>query len=282
MIKIFSNREIAVGIWLILFIVWGGSYQSVRIGFLEVLKAFFIKPIVIIFSLMLIYVSIVIWLLSMVGLWDFGQMKNTVLWGISVAAVTMFRINSISEDDHYFKKSILDNLKIIVALEFVINVYSLSLWIELIIVPFFAFLGGMLAIAELNEKHRKVEKLLNGILVGIGFMLLSYAAYKIYNDITSFATFRNLKDFALPPIMSISYLPFVYFIALFMTYEVLFVRLSFFAKDPVILRHVKFMTVRIFNINLSSLKLWAKHISKLDFSNKDKINSAIYDFKNSN
>ena len=275
---IFSNREIAAGLWLLVFIGWSLCNESVRKSFIELLKTFCAKPIIIIFVLMSIYIFMIVILLNEIGLWSIKQLKNTIMWSVSVASVMLFRINSISEDENYFKNALLDNLKIVVVLEFIVNVNSLNLLLELILVPITAILGGMLAIAESNDKFLPGKKLITAILSTIGIGLLSYSIYEISQNFYNFATKQNILDFILPIIMSSAYLPFVYFMALFMTYEVLFIRLSFFVKDANMLKYAKRATLRNFNINLSKLKRWAKHICHVDFTSTATIDRAIVEF----
>lgn len=227
---------------------------------------------------MLLYISAMVLLLAEIEIWSSGQFKLTIIWVVSVAAVMLFRVNSILEDEHFFKNAIRDNIKIIIVLEFVINVYSLSIWIELILVPLLAALAGMLVIAESDDKYEQAEKAINWLLVTIGLGLLAYAIYRLTADFGSFATSVNFQDFALPPIMSTAYLPFIYLIALFMTYEVLFIRLGFFVKEPHLLRHTKIRTLTNMNINLSKLKKWSEHITSCDLSSEDSINKAVINF----
>ena len=279
LLEIFSNREIAIGIWLLVFIGWGLCNESVRKSFVDLLKAFCVKPIIIVFTLMAVYVFMLVTALNAIGLWDFNQLKNTIMWSASVAAVMLFRINSISEDEHYFKNAVLDNLKIVAILEFIININSLNLLLELILIPLIATLSGMLTIAESDEKYTAVKKIITTALSIIGIGLLLYSLFTIFQDFDNFVTRQNLLDFILPPLMSLAYLPFVYFIALFMTYEVLFIRLRFFVKDKEKLKYVRRVTFRNFNINLSKLRRWARYISHVDFSSTETIDKAILKFR---
>ena len=228
---------------------------------------------------MLFYISLMIWLLNYTGLWDTSQIKNTIVWCVTVATVMLFRANVMSENKHFFKAAILDNLKIIVILEFIINVHTLNIWLELILVPLSTFLILLVTVAELDKKHELVASLINGILIALGTILIIYALYTILTDMPSFTTYANFQSFVLPPIMSIIYIPFMYFIALIMTYQVLFVRLGFFADNPALHKHAKLLTLQHFNINLYNLKLWSNFISYQHFKNKESVNEAIHEFK---
>jgi len=75
------------------------------------------------------------------------------------------------------------------------------------------------------------------------------------------------------------FLPFIYFVALYASYEILFVRLGFFVKDKSLLIHVKKKTLLAFGPNLWALKKWAKHINKLEFMDEKGVDEAIQIFK---
>lgn len=221
------------------------------------------------------------WLLNATGLWDYSQIKNTIIWCVTVATIMTYRSSTISNNKHFFKNAALDNLKAIIVLEFIINVHSFNIWIELILVPLSTFLAMLLAYSELDEKYNKLTTIINKTLMYLGTALIFHAAYKIYIDIPSFVTYSNFQGFMLPPILSITFLPFMYFIALFMCYETLFVRFGFYSKDPAILRHAKQITLQSFNINLYNLKQWSDFVTPLNFNKKENIKDAIQKFKSS-
>lgn len=90
--EIFNNREIALAIWLFVGMIIASSRKSIRKAFHGVWKAFFRRPILISLGLMVSYIALVVFGLHETGLWNLGLLKNTVLWSISVAAVSLFRI----------------------------------------------------------------------------------------------------------------------------------------------------------------------------------------------
>ncbi|MBN1972707.1 MAG: hypothetical protein JW787_03655 [Sedimentisphaerales bacterium] len=178
---------------------------------------------------MLLYIAIIIYPFYVFGLWGVHWIKNTILWIICVAFVMLMQFSKAT-DKNYFKNSVRDNLKILIILEFIINIYVFSLWIELILVPSSALIGGMIAIAETDEQYKSVKKLLNFVLSFMGIVLVAYVFYKASTDFGNLATKKNLIDFSLPIVLTIMFLPFVYLTALYSNYETLFVRMPFFIK----------------------------------------------------
>lgn len=128
--------------------------------------------------------------------------------------------------------------------------YVFDLWVELLLVPGFVILGGMIAIAETDEKYAIVKKLLNYTMAFIGLSFVGYASHRMVTDFEHFATLENLSNFYLPILLTVMFLPFVYFAALYAGYESLFVKLQFFIKDGTVLKYAKKKTIFTFGLNL--------------------------------
>lgn len=90
---ILDNREIASIFWLLvvlIVILFSPKMVSVRASFRGVMSAFFVRQIMTILTLMIIYMSLIIYALSKLNLWNIGQIKNTIFWGISVGFMSLF------------------------------------------------------------------------------------------------------------------------------------------------------------------------------------------------
>jgi hypothetical protein len=79
--------------------------------------------------------------------------------------------------------------------------------------------------------------------------------------------------------MSLAFLPFLYIMALFVTYENLFVRLRFFIKDDKLVRFTKVRTLFAFNVRLTLLNKWARKINQHHLETREDILGAIRDFR---
>lgn len=274
-----SNREIAIFIWIGLFLIWGLTQRKIRDSFSSVLKAFFAWKLTLSYLVMFLYIAIILILLHSLGIWKFSHIVNTILWIVGVAFVMLFE-HSKANNESFFKHAIKDNLKFLVALEFFINLYVFSLWVELLLVPVFSVLGVMLAIAESNKQYEVVQNGINYIMAIIGTFFIGYAVYMAVSDFNSFLTLENFKNFGIPILLTIMFSPFIYFLALYVNYETLFIRLQFFVNDKSLLRHVKKKTIFAFRLNLWVLNKWAKHINTLRFEDKNSVDEAIRKFKN--
>src|SRR5688500_1139095 len=113
----FNNREIALLIWLAVLIVWVLSHPAARKPLRGLFAAFFRRQILIPIALMAAYIVLLVVGLESIGLWDIEQLKNTIIWSLSVAAASLFRIGHIADDPNYYREAIKDNLRLIVLLE---------------------------------------------------------------------------------------------------------------------------------------------------------------------
>lgn len=273
-----NNRELALILWILALSIWCLSQKKVRSAFISVIKAFFGRKLFAGYLLMLLYISLILGPLYLIGFWSVAYIKTTLIWIICVAYVMLLRFSKANKEN-FFKNSVKDNFKILVVLEFFVNLYVFGLWIEMLLVPFSALMGGMIAIAESDIKYNDVKKLLNIFLGLMGIVLISFAIYKIFTDFGNFVTEKNFVNFTLPIILTIMFLPFVYLVALFSSYETLFIRMPFFIKDQVVLDYSKKKIIFSFGLNLKEVNAWGKHFNTLLINNKNDIEEAIIAFK---
>lgn len=273
-----SNRETAIAIWILVFLLWGLTQHKIKKSFFLVVKSFFACKLSISYLAMFSYIAIMLLVLHAVGIWRMSHVTNTILWIVCVAFVMLFE-TSKANDESFFKNIIKDNLKILVVLEFLINLYVFSLWVELLLVPVFAILGGLIAVAGLNKQYEGIQKGLNYVMAIIGTSFIGYALYMAVSDFNNLFTADNFQNFILPILLTIMFLPFIYIWALYVNYETLSIRLQFFVKDVSLLPYVKKKTILAFGWNLWGLNKWSQHINTLRFNDERSVDEAIHEFK---
>jgi len=269
---ILNNREIAIALWLILaatYIYSAKRMREIRSAFKELAFVFQSRPVVIAFSIAALYTVAMVYLLSGWELWNIDQLKNTVFWFFSVGLLSIYNLEKIKTDSHFFKNSVIGNLRLLAILQFVIGVYSLPLLAELVLVPFMVVVGLMTPIAESNIKYLQVKKILNGIIISFGLFTVAYTAYMLATDFKEFGQEKTLYDFIVPALLTVMYLPFVFAMMTYSTYETVFVRLQFSVQDRRLRRLAKLYAVVLFNVRLDAIRRWADHIARTEvFSHK--------------
>lgn len=231
--EVFNNREIALLFWIAL-IVLAVVLSKLRKSLVPIFKILTGKMFLIIFSLIGAYLYGIILLLKNLEVWQTSNLKDVLFWFFSVGLILVFKINE-AKSNAYFKGIFLAAIKWTIVLEFIVNLYSFSLFTEIFILPVLVFLAMTQAVAEMDEKHKMVSKFLRNVIAIAGLSIFSYSLYKTILNFDEVLTFQNLVSFLLPSTITILFIPFIYFLALYSTYESYFINLDFMTvkKDKV-------------------------------------------------
>ena len=231
---------------------------------------------------MFLYVALIVWLFYKVQFWNASLIKDTVLWLFTSAFILLMDIDKVNKNEYHFRKLLFDNLKLILVLEFIINLYTFSLWIEMILMPSLTIIFVMDAIAGLKEEHLPVKKLSEFILMIFGTCLIVFTIYKTYNDYQNLVIIDILRAFLLPPLLTFAYMPFLYLVALFMAYETLFMRLNWLlSPNKSIAKHAKRKIFATCLINLNKLNTFAKEDARkfMESTSEADVLNIIKEFK---
>lgn len=182
----------------------------------------------------------------------------------SVGLISVFKIND-AESKSYFKGIFLSAIKWTIVIEFVVNLYSFSLYTEIVILPVLSFFVMTQAVAEMDEKNKVVSNFLQNVIAIAGLSIFSYSLYKTIINFDTVLTFQNLVSFLLPSTITILFIPFVYFLALYSTYESYFIYLDFMTVKKDKVKETKKFILRIANINLDKLLSIKKNLDKRVF-----------------
>lgn len=273
-----NNRELAILLWTAILLIWGISQNNIRKSFIKVLKTFAHKKIIFSYIFMFLYISVMIYVFRHFHIWNDLNVKEVIFWVFGEAFVLIVNIDKTREDD-YFKKLILGNIKLIVFFEFILNLFVFSLFIEIILVFVLFVLGAMLGVATTKPKYKEVEKLLNSIMGVLGIVYLTIVIREIVLNYSNLVSVGNLVEFLIYPVFTIVFLPFLFVLALFIRYEMLFLRIGFIVKDSKLVSYIKISTLYHFHLNLRGLNLWAKDFHVLDINSRNDVKKEIINLK---
>lgn len=255
--EIFNNRELSTLFWLFVFFMWLLSKADSRSDLKNVFLAFSNKVVLIFVSIMLLYITTIVYGLYKIGFWELRDLKNTILWALTSAFVMLFRSNDASNNPYYFSKLVKDNLKLIIAFEFLVNFYSFGFWVEFITVPIVILIFMMNAFSKFDEKNKPAFVLTEKMINCYGLFVISYTIYMLIYNSSDFLNFYTLKDFSLPVVMSFLFMPYMLVVILYMEYEKIFTRLGQFVEERLI-SQVKFLIIIFFGSNRNLLSRWYK------------------------
>jgi hypothetical protein len=251
----FNDREIAVALWAAAFLGWCLWRPEIRRSLGGVAKALFAPKILLGLAAFAAYVALALFGLARAGWWNASLAKDTVFWTFGTGLVLLFRANKAGDEPHFFRRTALDCLKVAVVIQFVFTNYVMPLPAELVLVPFSAFLGAMLAVSNTRPEFESAAKLLSKVLTALTLALLAHSFWLLFQraaDLGKVATYQSLT---IGPILTLLAIPFVYAFAVLIEYESQFIRLGIWLKDdPRLLKAAKWAVARECKLSLPRLR----------------------------
>lgn len=273
-----NTKELAISIWIIISFIYMVRNKKVRQSLLQVIKCAFNYKFVIITMVLIVYNISAIILLNNFGFWNTYLIKDTVVWFLFSGLVIVFKSIDNNKNNNYFKNIILNNFKIVIFIQFILSEYTMSFLFEFISIPIFFFIGGASAIIENKSEYKDVKKLLMWIQ-NILFIVITYNSFKFaISDIRSLGTYNNLLKIIVPGVLSILSIVPAYLLALYSSYEKIFVRLnSYKGRSRGLSLYLKARIVLYCNINLKRVNsLWHNKNKELFYlTDKKEINSIL-------
>lgn len=274
-----NSREIAALFWLAVVFLVCVFHPKIRPSLLSVARAFFQRQIIIVIGLLVLYVVLLVWGLSSHSLWGWDQLKNTIIWSLAVGFVALFQIPGIAEKPRFFRDWIGDNLRVIILVEFLINFYTLPLLGEFFLLPFVTFVVGMIAVGERDEQYRRVVNLLNTVLALMGLGLLAYTGYMALDDFENFVSMQSLRDLYTPVLLSLLFIPFIFVMHVFMSYDTEFRTIELYIPDEKLRRFAKIRALLSFGPSITLLRRWTRNLGTQRPDDKDGIRQSIKEVK---
>ncbi|MGM9478032.1 hypothetical protein ACS5PU_16515 [Pedobacter sp. GSP4] len=277
--EVFNTREIAYLIWgaIVCFIFL--FLKSLRKDFLPVLKSLVGRDFVRVYFFTIIYVSFCSFILSRIGLWHTSMVKDTIVWGIFAALPMMYSIMQAKNLKRYFGSTLKDLFQITIVLEFVLGLYTFSLWVELLIVPFTLMLGALIAFSGKDEKNQKVTKLFKWISNALGLFLIVEVVGHIVGHFGEYWRVSYFKQFLLPLTLSVMFIPFLYLLVCFARFQETFVVLKIRIKSPKHLLYTKRILFFSFFNNIEGLNRWRQHVFRGSYQNRTAIWQSVREIK---
>ena len=262
----FNTRELASITWgailIMALIFYSVKNAQLRYSLIAVIKAFFQIKIITSILLITTYVLLSVFILYQIQIWDFNQLKNTFFWYVFFAIGTMFSLNTIKENSHnFFIQTIKSSVNLSILLQFIINFHTFNFLLELIVlIPLITLLSIISTVANQTKDQILVKKLCDFLLAFIFLIFFIHFILQTFKAPSTFINYQALQDFFIPIILTILYLPFLWFLLLYIKYEEIFVRLQFHIKDKKLITLTKFLVIINFQTQKDLIDQWFHHI----------------------
>lgn len=270
-----NNREIAFLVWAAVFIGYISSKKATREPFGGLIRGFLNLKIVGSLVLMAVWIGLCVYALASIEWWRLENLKSTLIWSVTFAFVTMLGVNRITGESAFFRKTAAGIASATVAVTFIAELYSFSLFVELLLLPFLAFVTALHVMSEREPKHAAAHKLSSAVLIISGMSYFSHGTYGAITNVDDFLTWANVREFFVPILLSFLFFPFIYAMSVFVSYEKNMTRLGFFLKDDGLRRYAAREAMMRFRLDLEGLRRWTRNVAILRPSTPEEIRSSI-------
>ena len=174
---------------------------------------------------MLAWVGLELWLGMRLTLWSPAFAKGTILWTIGPAMALLFscaQIDSGGNDLRFFRRTILATVSVAAFVEFVVNLYVMSLPVELVLRIVVPVLSLMIAVAGQKPEQKLAKVVCERVLALIGFSLIVLSLWQVSLHWHQLDARELLLAFALPVWLTVGLVPFLYLFNIYATYDVVF------------------------------------------------------------
>ena len=226
-LPLFSNRELAIIIWVAIFLVYALFNKGLRSSTTRLLRIYYGYKLAAIRLILYLQIGAVTYILFRTGVFSqYALIKTVVEYSLFSAVVLLYE--SIYAPSEHIRKTILHYLAATTILTVYLNSFSYSLITEVLLLPIVCLLFAIIAYTE-HQNDPQYKNTSGCATVILIFLALSGIGYVIYQTIHCQleTMIENLaREVLIPLIMTYILIPYVYLVAVFSKYELLFVRLS--------------------------------------------------------
>lgn len=226
-----------------------------------------------------LWMAVCVYGLFRVELWEYTNLKATIVWGVTFAFSSMVGLEKIRSDKNFFEGLVSGAVKLTAIVIFITNLYSFSLWVELILVPLVVFLSLLGVVSAREEKNALLTKMLEYLVALIGVMYFLNAMYEVFSDFKGFASATNFKDFVGPIVLTFMFFPFLYIFGLYGAYNRAFAQVGLRFENKKIASYSKWTAFRLFRTDVELMQQWVREVYVWSVSNPAEIKASIISMK---
>jgi hypothetical protein len=226
-----STREWATVFWASVLVVAGVAHPGIRSDVAKFLRSLprFWKVFVAILAVAG-WTVVVVYLGYRLDAWNRDLLKDTIVWFLFYGFAAVFSATRAAKEDRYFRRAFLSALSLTALMQFLLNLHTFHIAVEFVLQPVVTFLLTLGAVAALEPRTITVKKLADWLLAIIGLWVVIGTVHGLWQSWRGIDPKQTGLAFAFSIWLPLAMLPFVYVLALTMTYGTTF-RLTSFKND---------------------------------------------------
>ena len=227
-----TNREIATlvlaGLALGFLTLRARKQNGIRESLNNVVSSFLQPKVLIPLLLYVVWVTVLLVPAQRIGVWGTDLWKPTVLWLVGTGFGLIFNLTDAVDDPTFLRHRTLRAISIAAILEYVSNLASFALWIE-IPAQILAVLFAGVALLDSHPKYAAARKLANTYLGVLGLSAIVWTALRLASEWQDIDHWALLREFLLPIWLTPPALAYVYLLAVWAAYTRVFSQMRFTA-----------------------------------------------------
>ena len=209
---------------------------------MDIVRKALLSKLILVWISLAAYSLILIIMLWELGLWRPDLLKETLIWFAFSALMYPFQFHDPQKVPRVLKVLIRDSLSVLIIVEVLVETYTFSLPVELIIVPTITLIAMMGTVAEMREEHKPIAKLLGNVQAIVGFALIGIVVRRAATD-SEHIFVAALLSSLIVVVLSLTTWPYICFLRLVFAYEGMLWRIGWKKNVSRISRH--FAALRI-------------------------------------
>ncbi|MFD2582479.1 hypothetical protein ACFSR6_08270 [Pedobacter vanadiisoli] len=277
--KILNTRELASSIWVTISIVFFLIVPSKQKELVTIIKGIFSRKFTTVYILAALYCAMSCTILYFIKAWDTSLVKDSLFWMFFAALPMMYKSARSKNIREYFGSTLKSLLTVTVVLEFLMGLHTFSIWLELLLVPISFLLFVLTIFSKQKPEYSQVQWLFEWTTTIIGVLIVMFEFRYVTTHINDFLKLAYLKQFTLPILLSLLFIPFLYLLVIYIRFEETFAILTVrFQNNPNQL-YTKILIIRFFLNDLEGLKRWRQYIFRTHPQTKKAIKDSIKEIK---
>ena len=226
-----NNRQLAIAILVGVAATLALAWPRTRSSALALLRQAASPKLALPFVMFAGWIAGAAVLADQVGIWSPELTADTVMWFVTAGVLLLARFENTWHDPKFVRRTLKSTLQLGLVVGVVAELKVMSLTAELIFALVTAMFALIAGVAATEPAHRIVATAMNKMLTSAGIAVLLYSVVAALVDWRSYSASIIAKAVVLPVWLTAIAVPYVYAVALFAAYEMIFLRIRFNRDD---------------------------------------------------
>ena len=122
----------------------------------------------------------------------------------------------------------------------------------------------MYAYSESKSEYAAARKFLSVVLTVVSVFVISIALMGLFQDAKNFLSPATIREYSVPPLLTVSYLPILFAVSLYSRYERLYIFVGHKVENTALRRRAMIEILQAFNYKGELIDRWQSYVSAMD------------------